>query len=287
MKTIGFVTFEKYHAKSNIGSSRIRGRWVWEKINEIFPDEYKAEEFVFGKKYDVVIFQKAYWVEYAKNFTGLKILDLCDPDWLHWGSNMVEMIQEVDLITCSSVEITEYVQKLTDKPVFYIPDTIKIEDIKRTKEHKGQLKRVAWFGYSHNFPIIDWTIKSLDNRNLELIVISDNAYRPPVGINNVNVINYKWSEEVIYDDLLKADVVLNPKKNSGRFKYKSNNKSLVAWALGLPVIEKDEDFDKFKEEESRKKESESVRRLVREHYSSDKHAKELVSLIKKYEKENN
>ena len=75
---IGILTFEQFHGRKDIGSSRIRAKWV---INH-WPE---AEEFVFGQKYDVVIYQKAYWLEHAQEFKGLKILDICDADFLHCG----------------------------------------------------------------------------------------------------------------------------------------------------------------------------------------------------------
>ena len=58
-KKIGILTFEQFQGRQNIGSSRIRVKWplkYWE----------NAEEFVMGQKYDVVIYQKAYWLAYEE-----------------------------------------------------------------------------------------------------------------------------------------------------------------------------------------------------------------------------
>ncbi len=224
MKNIGFVTFEQHIGKKGLGSTRIRARWIWEAINKNHSEKYHAEEYKFGSKYDVLVFQKAYWTEMAKAFKGLKILDLCDPDWLQWQYNVKEMIELCDVVTCSSVKITEYISTITKKPVYYIPDCIKTEDVKITKKHRGDLKTVAWFGYSTNFEALNYAILGLENRKLDLIVISDQAYTVPTGIKNVNVTNYRYNENTVNDDLLKADVVLNPKYEKGRFKYKSANK---------------------------------------------------------------
>lgn len=277
------MTFEKYLGKKGLGSSRIRARWVWEAINKKYP-EYQAEEMMYGKKYDVVVFQKAYWTQYAKAFKGLKILDLCDPDWLSWAYNVKEMIELCDVVTCSSVAITEYIEKITKKPVYYIPDRIKTEEVKETKRHRGELKTVAWFGYHTNFPALDYVILALENRKLNLVVISDQEYIVPTGIKNVEVTNIRYNENTVNDDLLRADVVINAKYNKGRFKYKSNNKSLTAWSLGLPVIQTNEDFDKFASETARQEDAEKSIQFIKEYCDIEKSADDLVELIKKYGK---
>lgn len=284
MKTIGFLTFEKYQQKRNIGSSRIRARWVWEQINRLYPEKYQAEEFIIGKKYDVVIFQKAYWIEYAKQFKGLKILDLCDPDWMHWAYSVKEMIDEVDVVTCSSQALVDYVKNLTHKPVILIPDRLDLSIYKETKKHRGDLKTVAWYGYSHNFPALTYAIKALDNRNLELIVVSENSYSLPVGIKNVKLTNFKWNENTVNRDLLRADAVLNPKYSKGRFKYKSDNKTVNAWALGLPVLQSDEDFDTFKSEEVRNAFAKEILNVVKQQYDVSESAKQFIDIIEEYEK---
>jgi len=78
MKIRNYNFLQNNEGRKDIGSSRIRGEWLANNCGD-------TEIFIQGKAYDVVIYQKAYWVEHAKLFKGIKILDLCDPDWLHWG----------------------------------------------------------------------------------------------------------------------------------------------------------------------------------------------------------
>ena len=70
MKKGAILTFEQFHGRKNLGSSRIRGHWLIDNWDEV-------ELFKQGKKYDFVIYQKAYFIEHAKIFKGIKILDLC------------------------------------------------------------------------------------------------------------------------------------------------------------------------------------------------------------------
>jgi len=91
---------------------------------------------------------------------------------------------------------------------------------------------------------------------LELIVISNEAFLPPPSFRNkINIINHKWTPETVNTDILSADIVLNPKLNVGRFKFKSDNKTVKAWALGMPVAQDDRELKKFMKQEEREKES--------------------------------
>lgn len=249
MKT-AILTFEQMHGKKDIGSSRIRGHWIvanWQKWGR---DIGECELFRFGEKYDAVIFQKAYFVEYAKRFKGIKILDICDPDWLDWSCKFVEMLQEVDAVTCSSLELQKYVQRLTQKPVYFIPDRVETENFPAPKVHAGPAKKVVWYGYSQNFPILDSAVPALTKRGLDLIVVSNDVYTPPASVK-LEVSNLPWSQ-YWKEDIQKGDVVLNPRHSKGKWKYKSENKTVIAQALGVPVAHTVEELDGLIEESSRK-----------------------------------
>ena len=58
-KKIRFTTFEKFNGRKDIGSSRIRDEWLcnhWE----------NAEIFKQGESADVMIYQKAYWIDHQE-----------------------------------------------------------------------------------------------------------------------------------------------------------------------------------------------------------------------------
>src|SRR4030042_325192 len=137
----GIYTFEIYHGKKDIGSSRIRGHWLakyWE----------DAEIMKLGEHYDVVIFQKAYDIEFAKYFKGIKILDLCDPDWMHWQFPIKEMIEECDAITTSTQALADYITTITEKPVMYIADRLDLESLKEKITHRGEFISAVWLSYT-------------------------------------------------------------------------------------------------------------------------------------------
>ena len=94
-KNVGWLTMEKMDNRTfnSVGSSRIRARWL-------LPYWKEAEEYVIGKKYDVIIFQKVFWSSFKENgnYKGIKILDLADPDWLE-NKPVFEYIDWVDATT--------------------------------------------------------------------------------------------------------------------------------------------------------------------------------------------
>ena len=274
---IGIMLFEQFHGRKNIGSSRIRGRWM----AKYWPE---AEIFKMGAQYDVLIFQKVYWIEYAKMFPGIKILDLCDADFLHWGYRIKQMIDLCDAVTTSTEALRDYIQQLTDKPVVYIPDRLDLEsfgDLK--KEHHGNTKIVGWYGYSENFPMLDSAISCLVKLKIpELIVLANRRmpYQlPPSVRGKIFLTNLPWTIETANNDLLKCDIILNPQSVRGRWKYKSNNKTINSWALGIPVAHNDTELRTLLTEEARKNEADKRYQQVRDEYDVRQSVRQFKSLI--------
>lgn len=280
MKT-AIITLENYEnrPKDSVGSSRIRGTWLAENWPE-------AEMFRVGVKYDAIIFQKSYFLSYMKAFDGIKILDLCDPDWLS-GMPVREAIEYCDAVTVSSEGLREFVAKMTDKPVIFIPDRVDLKYYRETKKHEGKAERVVWFGYSQNQTLIDGALATIKRLGLKLTVISDKAYFPTAGVQgidsawiNANVTNIQYLQETINEEIMRGgDVVLNPKMESGRFKFKSENKSFSAWALGMPVAVNSADLERFIDPAERQKEAAEKRKLVEDSYKVELSVEQYKKLI--------
>jgi len=245
----GIFPFRKFEGKQQVGSSTIRCDWLikyWE----------DAEVFKYGQYYDVVIYQKVYFPEHAKLVKGVKILDICDADWLHWGYRFKEMIEEVDAITCSSWLLTKSIRAFTDKPVVYIPDRLDLKMFKPIEVKDRQAKKVAWFGYSHNFFALNPAVIQLNKLKLELLVISEKEYMPPVGYGKIKHSTKSFDWDTLRENLKDVDIVLNPRSETGRWKYKSDNKTSIARALGIPVAFSPEDIMSFMDPKNRQIESE-------------------------------
>jgi len=270
---VGVLTFEQYHGRKNLGSSRIRGHWLVDNWSE-------AELFKMGKEYNVVIYQKAYFIEHAKTFNGIKILDLCDPDWLSWQYRVKEMIDLCHAVTTSTEALAIALRRITDKPVLCIPDRVDLSKFKEKKIHNGDATKVCWYGYSENFEIIKPVLSILSKNKLELSVISDGQFNlPNIYSDKINVENIKWNADTVNQNILRSDFVINPHGNYGRWKFKSNNKTLTAWAIGMPVAENSEQLYRFIKCEERIKEIEIRTKELKELWSIEKSIEEYKKLI--------
>lgn len=282
---IGFNTFEQFHGRKNIGGSRLRVHWPIERWKDAGPDIGDAELFRFGQQYDVMVYQKVYNFAHAENFNGIKILDLCDPDWLEPAYPIKRMIEACDAITCSSEKLAAAVAEFAgNKPVWFIPDCVLDPEKGPMKKHEGELKTVAWYGYAENFPALNTALTAIVKRGLKLIVVATSPFTPPPSIKGLEFENYPWGPDTWVEDFMRADVVINPKLSTGRFAYKSDNKTIQAWAVGMPVAEFDKDFERLADPEVRNKEGEEKRKWVIENRDVRVQVKMLKEVILEIQK---
>jgi hypothetical protein len=246
----------------------------------------EAELFRIGRHYSTVIFQKAYWLEYAKKFDGVKILDLCDPDLLHWGSSCKAMADACDVVITSTPSLANLVSQYTTTPTSCIPDRVNlnsVHNLRKSHSGNGPTRTAVWFGYSMNFPSLDSAITKLLPLGINhLIVIADwdkPYWLPLEHYGTIRVTNYAWQAKTVHEHLLEADVVLNFSLDSGRWKYKSNNKTILAWALGLPVAHSADELASLLSEEARIQEAERRFLEVQRDYDIRQSVDEYKSLI--------
>lgn len=266
-KTIGFILFDQYHQRKNIGGSRIRGHWIIKNMPE-------AELFVQGKDYETVIYQKVYWKEHLRTFKGQKILDICDPDWLE-GMEIVSILKEVHAVIVPTEELKKALRNMTDKQIYVVPDRVDFEGLPKPKKHKGKAKKIVWFGYAHNTDVLDQTLFKVNQLGLELIVISDGQYRS----NDCRITNVKWELATVNQEIQKADFALLPEFKHGRWKYKSQNKTVQCWSLGIPVAKSMEELVRFMDEKERQKEAEERYKEAKEKFDVKLSVKELREII--------
>lgn len=282
MKT-AILTFEEYESRpyNSVGSSRIRGRWLLNHWKE-------AEQFIFGERYDVIIYQKAYFMKHIRDYPAIKIFDMCDKDWP--DKPIVEIMQYVDAIVTSTEPLAEEIKKMRgdlEIPVICIPDRVDLNEVKRIKKDYGQekIKKAVWYGYYHNFQAMKSALWDLAERNIDLTIISD---KYPVYIRgyDIEVDSREYNQDTIYQDLAEHDICLNPRLDRGKWKLKSNNKTIIAWAIGVPVATTLDELDKLDTAEAREKEAEKRLKEVKNKWNIELSVKEYQELIKKLWKRN-
>jgi len=279
---IAFNTMEEYdnRPKGSVGSSMIRANWLIKYWKD-------AELYQIGKKYDVMIYQKVYWSEMVKRFKGIQILDLCDPDWLE-GKPVMEYVRNTDATVTSTQNLADYIKKFApDKPVIYIKDRVDLDEYKyRKNDFKGNIKNVVWYGFSNNFHYLHPAIPTLIEKNISLTVISNQSINIPSGFKGLIMDNIKYKQDMIIDNILKFDAVLlpDPAKLDLRGRFKSNNKDIQMWAIGMPVIKSIDDLERLMSPEQRRKESEKNRKKVEKEYNVKLSVEEYKKLICKLKK---
>ena len=271
---IAMLTMEKFdnRRENSVGSSRIRGKWMMKYCPQI-------TEFKNGFDYDAVIYQKAYYQEHMKRFQGVKIFDLCDPDWLE-PRPITETAEHVDAFTVTTDKIKDFLTQITPKPVVVIPDRIDPEEHTPTKqEHFGKIRSVVWFGYSSNQVVLDQVVNILQNYQISLVVISERNY-PQADVN----IPYDY--KTVHEEIIKHDAVLMPIfiKNL-RHSYKSDNKILTSWALKMPVIREPQDIERLMNPAVRNAEAEKHYQYVKDEYHVKHSGPEYVNLIEQLMRE--
>ncbi len=275
---VSILSWEKFNWRQygTIGSSMIRARWLAQKWPE-------AEEWKHGDKFDAIILQKVYWLDMVKDFKGIKILDMCDPDWMkseQTSCKLVEMSKYIDAITCSTDELTDMIKKfVTHIPVITIPDRLNLDLFTIKKKHTGPAKSVVWFGYYHKAKeVLNQVMRSLQKRKLSLYIISNSQFIPDNDYG-VEISNIMWTPNDAFMDIQNGDFVINPSSPFKELRFKSNNKSLISWALGMPVVQEAKDMDRFLDPKERQKEADMRQKEIEEKWDIKLSIKQYQELI--------
>lgn len=274
---VRFFTFGQFHNKSTTGSTRIRAQQLIKYWDE-------AELYKYGEKPDTLIFQKVYCTpdyKFPKHYDGgLKILDICDPDWLE-GHLIKETVDAMDAIVSPTQPIIDFLKQLSDIPMRVIKDRFDLEEFPPPKYHRGKLETVVWFGYKHNAELLKGAVHSLRNRKLKLIVIAEedpHIGRWAEGFEDYYTF-YKYRQDNLYSQLQEADVCVLPKGSRPRDLFKSENKTVIAQLCGLPVATDADELDALKTPESRNEAVQKVYTKLQQGYDVKKSVEEYKELI--------
>lgn len=257
------LTYSRYHGKGQVGSTRLR-------VHQLYKYWPEYEEYKYGENPDVMVFQKVYvnadW-KFIEHFEGLKILDICDPDWLEM-QNVKQTIDAVDGVTVPTEALAEFLRQLSDKPVKVIPDRHDIENIPPPKVHRGKVKKAVWFGYQQNAQVLQYVVPTLERLGIELTVIAnDNPYANRYALKEDFKYFFKhFDEDTILEDLRGFDVCVLPVGTRARDRFKSNNKTTLAWLAGVPVVKDVDELESTKTGPSRNKQAKECYNKAIEQY---------------------
>jgi hypothetical protein len=199
----------------------------------------------------------------------LQIFDVCDPEHLFKPNEFQYMVDRCQFITVSNEELKIELEKKYNKPIYIIPDRINLDFFKTKKVHIDKIPRIVWFGYQGNFQYVKYWRPELEACGLELVCITEE----PCDFGRF----VKWEFNTFCNEIIKGDIVFNPKGP-----FKSNNKTLISWALGMPVAHKPEEIKKFLNVNARIEEAEKRLKEVKSQWDVRLSAWELNGLIIKH-----
>jgi len=269
-------------------SARFRAEWPAKYIGADMMQTTSVYSDLYN--YDLVVFQKAYnirFLEIAKELKRLRIktaLDLCDAEWLQREIEIKAMIDVVDFITVSTQAIKDWVQnEFPGKNCYVIPDGHDLEYYKPgepVKQKCGPVKYV-WYGNSGtiiSLRAIIGLVEQLAGKGDTLTVIADERARNAITSARIGVKFIPWKLETVNKEIKKCNLALNPRLDNESYRVKSNNKTAMAYILGLPCIDRlitDDDgwFDdliNFKLAEKRARDEEKKRHYFIKNFCMEK-----------------
>lgn len=236
---------EKFHAKQNVGSTRIR-------VHNLLKHWPEAGLYRYGEKADVMIYQKVYTTfdfKYQEHFKGIQILDVCDPDFKDTPDIFFRHTMDImDAVVCPTEAFAELLRQMTTTPIYVIKDRFELSEFPLPKAHKGSIKTAVWFGYSHNAESIKFAVPSLERRGIKLLIVSNEdpaCYRWANDSKSYEK-NYKWvkyTHPEAYKEIQKGDVALMLDGYRPMDQYKSENKTIISKLLGIPIAKTADDLD--------------------------------------------
>lgn len=242
---VEYLDFGRYHGKRDRqGSTLIR----MVQMQRYWPE---LSAYKYGSRPSGLIFQKVYCTEdykFPARFPGIKILDICDPDWLD-GINIAETCHAMDAIVTPTKALADYVSQFHDQ-VVVIPDRFDIAAIPKPISPAQPAKTVVWFGYAHNAVVMKPAMRIIDELNLNLLIISnDDPFLHQWSQRDYKRFYkfVKYDETTIYTELQKGDFAILPDGFRPQDVFKSNNKAIKAQLAGLPVARTAEEVKHYME----------------------------------------
>lgn len=279
---IRFFDFSQYHGKRNIGSTRIR-------VHNLVKYWDEAESYQYGEKPDVLIYQKVYGSFDYKlpfKFPAIKILDICDPDFKDSPDIFIkETMDAMDAVTVPTENFKTFLSQLTDTPIYVIKDRFDLTEFPEPKVHTGDAKTVVWFGYSHNSQSLKLAMPSIEKRGLKLHVVS-NADPAPYRMC-MDSVKYqrdmysfaRYNHPDAYKEIQKGDICVLPPNTRPFDSFKSENKTIIAELLGVPVATNAEELDALLEADARNEYISQKYDKLKQEYDCRKSIEEYQNII--------
>jgi len=261
-------------------SVRFRAQWPAKYMvdGECFDGSQRMSDF------NAFVFQKFYLTGKARSLAHafrdaghILAFDLCDADWLlsdDHRTRLLTILPVMHFAVATTEPIAEWLRGWL--PTYVIPDRLDLAV--HTERHIPQNRepRLIWFGNSANLTTLEQMWPTVCGLGLSLTILADRLIPP---WDERPVLFVPWTLEGANAVIADHDVALNPRMETGHFAFKSDNKTLTAWALGVPVAKMPEQLMGLMDFELRKLESSARLMEVVAHHDVRISARQWASLF--------
>jgi hypothetical protein len=205
--------------------------------------------------FDLYVFQKAYLSKESRRLIkglaaaragGAPIMlafDLCDPDHLLSATHrerLLDVLPLFDFATAPTAPLVKWLRRYL--PAFEIPDRVwfaEPEFPERRAPNPTRKPRCVWAGYEGNAGPLETMLPDIKALGLPVDTV---LIERPVPFRT------------FWQMVTTRDILLNPRPEVGLYSYKSDNKTFIAWWLGIPVARTVEELAGLIDPEARRRE---------------------------------
>ncbi|TSA39473.1 hypothetical protein D4Q85_01060 [bacterium] len=218
---------------------------------------YDASQRFAG--YDLYVFQKAYLSSTSLQFIVRAAqwrdegkcrlaFDLCDADFLDWTykNRMLDVLPMFDFCVGATDPITDWLKQYNY--AYTIPDCVDVEAVRAigTATHTDTVTPfLVWAGYENNQEPLMKLLPIIGRLGWPLEIVTVKSSIP---------FEEYWQRVLTSGDGTPHDILLNPQSDTGKYRYKSDNKTMIAHALGMSVATCEEDLRQLADPAERAKE---------------------------------
>lgn len=268
-------------APGTAASLRFRAEW---------PAKYWPEADVYPNisrpiaDYDAYVFQKAYLTDTPRRLIRelrrrgkLMAFDLCDADWLlsyEHERRLLNALPLFDFAVAPTETIARWLR--TWLPAYVIPDRLDLVEFPMWHVQRPGKPTLVWFGYSHNIGPLSEMRGVICEHKLALTLVTDQF---PDEWRRFGARFVKWTRHGANEEIARHDIALVPPVSM----FKSNNRWITAWALGLVTAETSQRVEKLLDYETRRMAAQELRERVEAEYDVRLSVEDWQSLFSQFE----
>jgi glycosyltransferase involved in cell wall biosynthesis len=218
-------------------SSRLRGLWPAKHIPGA-----QIVDITQGiiPEADVYVWIKKTHPQYLAR-PGVHIWDVCDPVWWFQPKEAAQIAFGVNAVVASNQGLAEDFQGWSGRPCKVIPDRLDLTHYPVRRKHgDARPVRLIWFGASQNRVALFGAVPTLERAkangmDIELTIYDDRPDAQWSMSTEFPVYYTHWELSKENEVIAGHDIAVLPQYPGAWGAVKSNNKTLTAWACGLPV----------------------------------------------------